>query len=88
MQILGWIVFGITCIIALAQLPLLKEEARGVKILAIRFFVLLLIGIIVTIFTSISKLNLFWWIPLTYLGNIYLFKYAHSKSVKAKYKTK
>jgi len=88
MQILGWIAFGITCVIALAQIPLLKEDAKGVKILAIRLFVLLFIGIIATIFTSISKLNLFWWIPLTYLGNIYFFKYAHSKSVKAKYKSK
>jgi hypothetical protein len=87
MQIVGWIIWGISIVIAALQIPLMREEGKGVRILAIRFFALLIIGILTTFLTSISKLNLLWWIPSSYLFNIYLFKYAHSKSVKSKQKS-
>ena len=86
MQILYWIVWGITIVIAALQIPLMREEGKGVRILAIRFFVLLLIGTFTTLLPSVSKLNLLWWIPLCYLINIYFFRYSHSKSGKAKRK--
>jgi hypothetical protein len=78
MAVVGWITWCMACIIALAQLPLMKEDAKGVRILAVRFFVLLLTGIIITLLTSISKLHLLWWVPLSYLMNVYLFRFFNS----------
>jgi glycopeptide antibiotics resistance protein len=64
----------------------MKGNGRGTMILAVCFFVLLLIGILVTIFAPISKLNLVWWVPASYLINIYSFRYFNSNSSKSRSK--
>jgi len=82
MAVVGWITWCIACIIALAQIPLMREDAKGVRILAIRFLVLLLTGISITLLTSISKLHLVWWTPLSYLMNVYSFRFFNSRRQK------
>lgn len=82
MTIINWIIWGITCLIAIAQIPSMTNKDGGVKTLAMRFFLLLTIGLIITAIAPISKLHLLWWIPVSYLGNAFVFNYLVSKSLK------
>lgn len=73
MNILGWIVWSFALLICIAHILLSFHSDPGVGRLARRFAVLVAIGLVVTAFTTISKLHLLWWVPTAFVLNMFIF---------------
>ena len=72
MTVASWVVWGtglLYCIVFFFT----RHQDGGVVMLSRRYAVLLAIGLIVTLFTDVSKLHLLWWAPLAYPLNLMLF---------------
>jgi hypothetical protein len=67
MNIIEWIVWGIAVLVLLFFVPFYFHPrvllGRQFKIFAL----LILIGLVLTVCTQLSKLHLLWWIPLSYI---------------------
>ncbi len=81
MEIVGWVVWGLTCLILITQLPLSFHRDPGVGRLATRFSLFILVGLIATAFINVSKLHLIWWLPFTYFLNFILFEWSVNRKV-------
>jgi hypothetical protein len=81
MEIAGWIVWGLACLILVTQLPLSFHRDGGVARLATRYSLFIVAGLIATVFLDISKLHLIWWLPFTYFLNFALFNWSVKRKV-------
>lgn len=73
MVIVGWIIWAITCVFLLTfLLSALSRRDPGFRNHHLRFSVLLLVGLLITVLTSFSKLHLLWWIPVAFVVNMLL----------------
>ena len=67
MNIIEWIVWGIAVLVLLIFVPMYFHTrpllGRQFKIFAF----LMVIGLVLTISTQLSKLHLLWWIPLSFI---------------------
>jgi len=73
MHILSWVIWAIAMVILLIQIPLFFHRDPGVGRLAKRFGFLIAVGLVVTLFTSLSKFHLIWWVPVAYACNLLTF---------------
>jgi hypothetical protein len=83
MNIIGWLVWGLACLILVTQLPSAFHSDGGIARLARRFCLFIIVGLAVTAFLDVSKLHLLWWIPVTYFLNLALFSWSMNRKVGA-----
>jgi hypothetical protein len=83
MNIVGWLIWGLACLILLTQVPSAFHHDGGVARLARRFCLFIIVGLIVTAFLDVSKLHLIWWIPATYFLNLALFSWSVNRKMGA-----
>ncbi len=69
MNIAGWIVWALACLVLLTHLPLVFHRDGGVGRMAGRFAFLVLVGLIITTLGGYSKLHLLWYVPAAYCLN-------------------
>ena len=65
MKILGWIIWGLGCLLLLGSLRRLRKP-RG-RVFRIIFFVITATALVVTLLTPVSKFHLLWILPLRLL---------------------
>jgi hypothetical protein len=82
MNIIGWVVWGLACLILITQLPLAFHRDAGVARLAKRFCLFIVVGLVVTVLIDVSKLHLIWWVPLTYFLNFALFSWSVNRKMR------
>lgn len=63
MNFLGWIAWGLGCVVVGLALSLLRGSGRVIGRVALCFAIFTSLGLVVTLFTEVSKLNLLWILP-------------------------
>jgi len=74
MYILSWVVWVIALLVLFIHIPLFFHRDPGVGRLAKRFSLLIVIGLLITVLTDLSKFHLIWWLPFVYVFNLFTFK--------------
>lgn len=72
MNFLGWITWGLGCVVVGLALSLLRGSGRVVGRVALSFAIFTSIGLAITLFTEVSKLNLLWILPAALLVSLAL----------------
>jgi len=71
--VFGWVIWAITCVILVSFiLATLSTRNSGPHNNHLRYCLLLVLGLIITILMPISKLHLLWWVPVTFFVNLLL----------------
>ena len=70
MSFIRWFVWGTALAIFISQFIFIFRRDPAKRRLAMRFAVLIAIGLAVTALTNISKLHLLWWVPLGLFINL------------------
>jgi hypothetical protein len=86
-HILAWGVWTIAFVVYLVHVLLsCVEQDGGVRKLERRYSWLLLVGLALTLFTSISKYHLLWWAPTMFVFNMWLtwsYAMAHARRLSS-----
>lgn len=73
-NILSWAVWACGILVLANQFPFAYfSKDGGIRILAKRYSMLIIFGLLITAFTDISKFHLLWWIPAAYYINFWIF---------------
>lgn len=73
MVIFEWVVWAIACVFLLSFLLAgLSQRDPGLRSHHMRYCLLILPGLLVTIIIPLSKLHLLWWVPVTFFLNMLL----------------
>jgi hypothetical protein len=74
MNILGWIIWACGVLVLANQFPFAYfSKDGGIRILAKRYSILIITGLLVTALTDISRFHLLWWVPSSYFLNLWYF---------------
>lgn len=83
MKIMGWAIWGLSCLIMLIQVLPSPNRDPAVRSLKKRFSLLIIIGLVVTAFLGVSKLHLIWWVPFAYALTSFSFMWGVRRAIKA-----
>ena len=67
MNIIEWIVWGIGVLVLIFFFPMYLHREPLIGRLFKVFAILIVVGLIVTAFTQLSKFHLLWWIPASFI---------------------
>ena len=67
MNIIEWIVWGIGVLALIMFIPMCLHRETLIGRMFKIFATLIIIGLVITILTQLSKLHLLWWIPLSFI---------------------
>ncbi|MFN0277853.1 MAG: hypothetical protein ACKVRN_04540 [Pyrinomonadaceae bacterium] len=82
MEIAGWIIWGLACfVLSIHILLIFFGSDPGTRRLAMRYSLLLIVGLGVTAFLNVSKLHLLWWLPITFVFNLLHFQWSVKKDL-------
>ena len=73
MVIIEWVIWAIACIFLLSFfVAAFSQRDPGIRSHHMRYCLLLVPGLLVTVITPISKFHLLWWVPVTFFLNMLL----------------
>jgi hypothetical protein len=67
MNIIEWIVWGIGVLVLIIFIPMYFHREPLIGRMFKIFATLIIIGLVITLFTQLSKFHLLWWIPLSFI---------------------
>jgi len=67
MNIIEWIIWGIGVLVLIMFIPMCLHREPLIGRMFKIFAALIVVGLVITILTQISKLHLLWWIPLSFI---------------------
>ncbi|MDQ7816409.1 MAG: hypothetical protein RDU14_05240 [Melioribacteraceae bacterium] len=82
MNFVGWLIWMVALFVLIAEMLIFSHPEKAIGNLAKRFSFFILIGLVLTAFTDISKFHIIWWIPFSYYINYFYFWASFKRKLK------